>query len=359
MIVELLKDEVEWENFAKIAPGSTFCHSLKWKRVLERSFPVQTRYFTVRSENGRLIGICPTCILADGSKRMLDSMPFSDFGGPVVDERYKGQICTSMYKTIGEFCRGNRISFAQICFMRDSCEKQFISPRSYAWNAKGVIHLDLTSKPSDMVWKNLASKQRQKIRKLEKSGFEVREAASKSDLRAFSNLYSQNMQYLGVPAYRNSFFETMWDLLYPENFAILSAEMKTPLAGVAFFKYGRAVYLTYFGMDRGSLQHTPAIAPFLFWKAIVWAERNGFTTVYFGSTPSHPKTVREKANYSQKMDFSGLFQPQETVYIPFDSRSFITFLVAPKAIRAWKSVRDIWPSRLRKIIEHRFGGMFE
>lgn len=239
------------------------------------------------------------------------------------------------------------------------CEKLFKSSPCYVNDGKGVVYLDLTYKPSDFVWKMLGSKQRQKIRKLEKNGFKVRETASKSDLKTFLSLYYQNMQHLGVRGYRPNFFENMWDLLYPQNLTILFAEMKATLGGAAFFKYGKTIYLTYLGMDRESLQHTPALAPFLFWKAINWAEGNGFTTVCFGSTPAHPKTVGEKANYSQKMAFCGSFQPQETVYVPFDSHSFITLLVAPKAIRVWKSMRNAWPLRLQKVIEHQFGSIFE
>ncbi|MGD0977597.1 MAG: GNAT family N-acetyltransferase [Candidatus Bathyarchaeia archaeon] len=360
MLVEPLKNDTEWENFAKITPGSTFCHSVKWKEVIERSFPLQTYYFTVRNDDGRLVGICPACALTKGNARVFDSLPFSDFGGPVVEKRQQEQTYTSLCKTIGEFCQENGISFAQICFMRDGYEKLFKSSRCYVSDGKGVIYLDLTSKPSDVVWKILASKQRQKIRKLEKNGFKVREAASKSDLKAFLNLYYQNMQHLGVPAFRPNLFENMWDLLYPENFTILFAETKEALGGgVAFFKYCKTIYLTYFGMDRDSLQHTPAVAPFLFWKAINWAEGNGFKTVCFGSTPAHPKNTREKANYSQKMAFGSSFRQQETIYVPFDARSTITFLIAPKAIRVWKSMRNVWPPKLRRVIQHQLGSMFE
>jgi hypothetical protein len=359
MFVEPLKNNSEWENFLEIAHSSTFYHSVKWKEVIERSFPVRTLYFTARNDDGRLVGVCPTCVLTQGGTKVLDSLPFSDFGGPVVEKRYQEQTCISLYRAIGEFCRKNGISFAQMCFIKDGCEGLFKSTPCYVSDGKGIIYLDLTSKPSDFVWKLLASKQRQKIRKLEKSGFEVREATSKLDLKTFLSLYYQNLQYLGVPWYRREFFENMWDILYPQNFTILFAEMKTAVGGVAFFKYGKTIYLTYFGMDRESLQHTPAIAPFLYWRAINWAERNGFTTVCFGSTPTHPKSVGEKANYSQKIAFGGSFQPQEIIYVPFDFRSFITFLVAPKAIGVWKSVRNAWPLKLQRVIEYQLGSMFK
>jgi hypothetical protein len=359
MLVELLRNDSEWENFLQITPGSTFYHSLMWKKVIENSFPIQTLYFTVRNDDERLVGVCPACLLSKGNAGVFNSLPFSDFGGPVFERRHQKQAYISLYRTIDEFCRRNSVSFAQICFTGDGCEKLFKPSPYYVSDGKGVICLDLTVKPSDVVWKILESKQRQKIRKLEKKGFEVREASSKSDLETFLNLYYQNMQHLGASAFRPNFFENVWDHLYPRNFSILFAETRTPVGGVAFFKYCKTVYLTYFGMDRQSLQGMPAVAPFLFWKSIIWAERNGFTTVCFGSTPARPRTVGEKANYSQKMAFGGSFQPQETVYVPFDFPSSIILLVARKAIKAWTSMRNMCPPRVKKIIEHQFTRKFD
>lgn len=359
MLVEPLKNNGEWESFLQTAPGSTFYHSLKWKEVLERSFPINTTYFTIRNDDGRLVGVCPTSVLMKGNARVLDSLPFSDFGGPVVEKRHQKQGCISLYRTIGEFCSRKGISFAKICFNGDGCERLLKSSRCYTSDSQGTVYLDLTSKPSDLVWKNLPSKQRQKIRKFEKIGFEVTEGASKSDLKTFLSLYYKNMQHLGVTSFRSDFFENLWDLLYPQNFTILFAQMKAPLAGLGFFKYNKTIYLTYFGMDRESLQGAPAIAPFLFWKAIDWAETNDFTTVCFGSTPAHPQSSTEKTNFSQKMIFGGAFHPQEIVYVPFDFHSYVTFLVAPKAIRVWKSMRDLFPPRLQKTFENRLGNTFE
>jgi hypothetical protein len=358
MLVEPLKDNCEWETFLQTAPESTFYHSLNWKKVIEKSFPVRTHYFTVRNSDGRLVGICPACVLTEGNARVLESLPFSDFGGPVVEKRYQVQACVSLYRAIDEFCHRNRISFAQMCFIRDGCEKLFKSSRCYIDDSKGVVHLDLASIPSDRVWNVLGSKQRQKIRKLEKNGFEVREAASKEDLKKFLGLYYKNMRYLGVASHGPHFFENLWDLLYPRNFTILLAGVKAAVGGVAFFQYAKTIYLTYLGMDRDSLQHTPAIAPFLYWKAIEWAEKNGFTTVYFGSTPV-PKSMQEDVNYSQKMAFGGSFHPQDTIYLPFNFHSSVTFLVDQKATGAWRSMRNVWPPRLQGVIEHRLRRMFE
>jgi hypothetical protein len=324
---------------------------LKWKEVIELSFPVQTLYLTVRNDDKRITGVFPACVLTEGNSRVLSSLPFSDFGGPVIDNRYQNQACALLYNTISEYCRNNKISLARLCFLRGGCERQFKSGPCYIEDGKGIVYLDLKSKPPDIVWNILESKERQKIRKLEKKGFEVREATSKSDLKTFLSLYYKNMQHLGVPGYRPNFFENVWNLLYPQNFTILFVEMKAALGGVGFFKYDKTIYLTYFGMDRESLQHTPAVAPFLFWKAINWAGENGFTAVSFGSTPTRPKSIGEKANLHQKMAFGSSFQPQEIIDIQFGLNSF-SFVVVPKAILAWKSMRNMWPPRLLQAAEN-------
>lgn len=107
-------------------------------------------------------------------------------------------------------------------------------------------------------------------------------------------------------------------------------------------------------MDKDLLSARHSVSPYLCWNAIKWAEENGFRYVCFGSTPAHPKSARESANYSQKVMFGGPFLQQETLFIPFDFYAFPILLLAPKAIKAWKAMRDVLPLRLSQKIESRF-----
>jgi len=359
MFVEELKNTKEWEDFLKGTPGATFYHSIKWKNVIEKSFSHPTIYLLVKDENGRLVGVCPTVILTSGHLRMLDSLPHSDLGGPVIEKRYIEEASFSLLRFIEEFSSEKDISCAKICFLKGGSEQFFKSPRCYVNNNKGIVELDLAAKPSDFIWNKIfRAAQRKEIRRFKADGFQVREAHVKSDLRKFCTVYYTSMKHIGTSGKPYTFFENVWSQLYPKNFNILLVEKKRTVGGQAFFKYGRRIYLTYIGMDRKSLKSRYKIHPYLYWESIKWAEENGFRYVCFGSTPAHPKSAHERANYSQKVMFGGSFLQQETVFIPFDFYAFTALFLGSKAIKSWKVMRNILPAKLQQTIESRLRGIF-
>lgn len=343
----------------KVTPGGTFYHSIKWKNVMERSFSHPTVYLVVKDENGRLVGICPMVILASGHFRILDSLPYSDLGGPVIEKRYIKEASLSLLRFIEESSCEKSISCAKMCFLKDGSEQFFKSSRCYVDNNTGVVELDLKTKPSDFIWNKIfRAVQRKEIRRFEKDGFQVREAHAKSDLRKFWAVYYSSLKHIGAPARPYTLFENVWSLLYPENFNILLVEKKKTVGGQAFFKHGQRIYLTYVGMDRKSLKSRYKIHPYLYWKSIKWAEENGFRYICFGSTPAHPKSIRERKNYSQKVMFGGSFLQQETVFIPFDFYAFATLFLGSRAIKAWKMMRNVLPAKLQQTMESRLRGIF-
>jgi CelD/BcsL family acetyltransferase involved in cellulose biosynthesis len=362
MHVEELKNNTEWEDFLKVTPRGTFYHSTKWRTVIERSFSNPTVYLVIRSENGRLVGVCPTSIVTASHLRILESLPHSDFGGPIIERRYIKEASLSLQRFIEEFSQEKGISLSKMCFLKDTYEKYFETSHCHVNNSMGIVELDLRVKPSALIWEKIFRyKHRRKIKSFERDGFQVREASTKSDLRTFLTLYYQNMKHLGELGHPSKFFENVWNLLYPENFSILLVEKSKTVGGVAFFKYNQTIYLTYFGMDRelpSTMMSRYSIAPFLCWSSIKWAEENGFRYVCFGSTPAYLKSESERANYSNKIMFGGSFLQQETLYIPFNFHAFATLLLGSKIIKAWKAVRDVFPLKFQKTIEHELGGMF-
>ena len=359
MFVEELKNTKEWEDFLKATPRGTFYHSLKWRNVMERSFSHPTIYFVVKDQNGRLVGICPTVILTSGHLRILDSLPYSDLGGPVIEKRYIKEASLSLLRFIEEFSWEKGISCAKMCFLRGESEQFFKSSRCYVNNNTGVVELDLKAKPSDFIWNKIfRKKHRKKIKRFERDGFQVREASTKSDMKEFLTLYYRNIKHIGGRARPYMFFENVWNLLYPENFGILVVEKRRMVGGLAFFKHRETIYLTFLGMDRELLSSRYTVAPALYWSAIKWAEKNGFRYVCFGSTPAHPKSTRERANYSQKVMFGASFLQQETVFIPFNFYAFAILLFGSKAISAWKAMRNALPAKLQQTMESRLRGIF-
>jgi hypothetical protein len=150
------------------------------------------------------------------------------------------------------------------------------------------------------------------------------------------------MKHFNAIARPFTFFENMWDLLFPENFNILLVEKNKAVGGIAFFEYLGKVYLTFMGIDRESLSSKYRVAPLLYWSAIKWTAENGLRYVCFGSTSARPKTAAEKTNYSQKMMFGGSFVSQEIILIPFSTRA----LLMSKAVSVCKNARILLPPHL-------------
>jgi hypothetical protein len=362
MFVEEMKSAKEWEDFVEVTPGGTFYHSIEWKKVIEKSFPHITMYLTIRNENGRLMGICPTAILGSNNMRILSSLPYSDFGGPVIDRRCIKDGSLSLQAFMAKLAQEKRISIAKICFPKDGSQDYFKSKGCYVNGNTGVVNLDLKTSPPSFIWEKIfRKKHRKKINRLKKDGFQIREASSRSDLKSFFSLYCQNMKHIGARAHSSVFFDNVWKLLYPTNFNILFAEGRETVGGLASFKYNQTIYLTFLGINRrliSSLEHAYNVAPFLYWGALEWAQENNFRYVCFGSTPAHPKSENERVNLAQKVMFGGALLQQETVFIPFDTYALAFLLFGAKALKVWKVVRTALPQTLRNTMENRFRGMF-
>jgi hypothetical protein len=357
MYVDELRNSKEWEDFLKANSGS-FYHSLMWRDVLRKSFSAIPAYFVIKYEDERLVGICPTCVTSIGHRRLLISLPFSDFGGPIVMETQIEAASVSLREFIVQYCREKDISCAKICFSKDKSVGFFKSSRSYSDYSTGVVSLNLSSRPSTFIWEKIfRKKQRKKIRSLERHGFHARLASTRSDLRDFLACYNQSMKHIGAEAYRPNFFENVWSMLHPEHFHILILESRDVAGGLGFYTYCDSIYLTYLGIDRtllSTLGRAYSVAPFLYWESIKWAEENGYNQVWFGSTPTFPKTESEKANYSQKVIFGGSFQLQETVSIPFTVGALAILMLRAGLMEQWKALKPMMPSKLLNTIRNRF-----
>jgi hypothetical protein len=343
MLVEELRSPRDWEDFLKDTSGGTFFHSIEWKNVIEKSFPYSTVYFEAKNENGKIIGIYPAFIATVNNLRVLDSLPLSDFGGPVIEKKYVKEVSFSMRKFAEDLCYEKDVSCSRILLLNGSCE--FFRTRHCYINEDcfGIVESDLKEKPPAFIWEKVVrTETRKKIKRFEKDNFQVREASAKSDLRTFWALYRQNMKHIDAIARPFTFFENMWDLLFPENFNILLIEKSKAVGGIAFFIYNGKIYLTFMGIDRESLSSKYRVAPLLYWSAIKWAAENGLRYVCFGSTAARPKTAAEKTSYSQKMMFGGSFVSQEMMLIPFSTRAWLM----SKAMRLCYNARNLLPPHL-------------
>jgi predicted N-acyltransferase len=348
MFVDELRNNSEWEGFLQTSPDGTFYHSLKWKEVIQRSFPHSPLYLTLRDENGRLIGICPGFITDLMHIKVYNSIPYSDYGGPLVKEPCIEKASLSLQNFLQRFCLKKGIAYAKICFMDGKLAQFFKSSLSYEDKSVGIMEIDLKTTPSDFIWNKIFSKNlRHNIRRLERDGFQAQEAQTKSDLRDFYSLYYKNMKYIGGSLYSYEFMENIWKTLYPDNLRIWLVGKEKRIGGIVVFKYRQKAYWAYAGIDRSQNYSPYSVVPYLIWKEIKKAEEEGYRCVSLGATSSDSRNPK----HLQKVSLGGSFYQQKVLWHPFDFTGHALLQTRANVISFWKTFRNFLPHNLKHFLE--------
>ena len=351
MYVELLSkntnDCIEWDAFLRKTTGGTIFHTLKWKKAIEESYSTEAIYLVVRNKKGILVGVCPGFIWNSGPMKSFISLPYSDYGGPVLDRNYARKASNLLLLFIRNYCSDKRISTAKFCSTSDRVMNYFNSLNVYLDSTSGVMELDLGVFPSDLIWKKIFTRTvRKKIRRMKRE-LVIRKATKKADLVEFYKLYCTNLRYIQAlpPPFR--FFEYLWEQLYPENFTIFLLEKEKPIACTAFFKFGEKIYETYLGIDRTfSDIRRYSVAPYLSWELMRFCEDNGYRYYSQGKTPSNPNDLY----HIQKASSGFSFIQQYDIDFPLNSRGLF-FLTAKKNIKTtWWGMSNFLPRYLKRVV---------
>lgn len=361
MLVEEMKDSREWEIFLKSRSEGTFFHSLKWRDVIQKSFRYASLYVTIRDADGTLVGICPGFILRSTRMNIYHSVPESDYGGPIIAEHCVRQASVALKNFLEGLCANKGVVCAKLCLLNDNVKKFFTSPLGYTEKTRGVVEIDLKVTPSNFIWNKALSKNRRwQIRRIERDGFQAREARSILDLRDFYNLYYSNLKYVAsspyphaISPYPHEFMENIWKVLYPHNLRIWLVEREKTIAGAVFFKYGPKTYFVYAGISREKEYNRYSVIPYLMWKEIETAEQEGYRYISLGGTPGDPKNPY----HLQKTRLGGKFYQQETVWYPVGSIGRILLQTRTRTVSVWKTVREFLPITFRRILEGRLSSI--
>ena len=348
MKIELLTNEQEWDDFVASCPDGTFYHTSKWKQILEEGFGYETVYYVIRNA-GEIKGVCPFVLKKEfGFFRVLDSLPHSDFGGPLIQNNYCEEAAFLIKKQLKELAENKGITYAELrCTTRALCE-QFIGENAKIDTSHGTMNLNLFEKPGTFIWDKVFSNksgQRTNIRRIERDNFQNREAKDENDLKLFYDLYFQNVKSIGGIALPYTFFNKMFLLLYPHHFNfLLTVRGEQCIGAEVFFIYGpkNTIYQSYVGLDKrmGARYH---LYNYLGWGLIQWAEKNGFDHVSFGGTPSDPNSPQ----YSEKKDLAADFNQHYFLFLPFNKRNYWIF---ESEVKLGRKVKKLLPEKLRQAL---------
>jgi hypothetical protein len=350
--VEQLRNEKEWETYVHSSDAGSFYHTLKWKKVIERSFPYSPLYLVIKEEDGRILGVSPGFIKKSFRTAIYDSTPHSDYGGPIIDPPYVPQASRELLAFLNKNSPVKGLTYAKFRIKDKSIIDSFKFQMGQTESEMGVMEIDLSKTPTQFLWNNIfSSNRRKKFRQMERRGFQARIASTKSDLRIFYDLYSNNMMHIGANPHPFSFMENIWDLLYPSHVRIWILEKERPLAAKLIFRYEHKSFSAYVGIDRDRNLVNTRLWEYLTWSEIKAAEEEGVRYISLGATPSDSKNKY----FSLKLSMGCVFHPQAMIWSPLNSSGRVLAQTRFISASLWRHVRPSLPSRITRILESKLG----
>lgn len=144
-----------------------------------------------------------------------------------------------------------------------------------------TIALDLTS--PEVIWENIISKNRNMIRKAEKSGVEIRHGKGMELLDTFREIYDETMRHDNAEAYyffEREFYESI-DRDLRDNYEMFYAVLEDEVIAMSIMLFGGSQMHYHLS---GSRYEYRRLAPsnLLLYKAALWGCEQGFKTFHLG-----------------------------------------------------------------------------
>ncbi|NQE53349.1 hypothetical protein C5S29_07125 [ANME-1 cluster archaeon GoMg3.2] len=255
--------ENEWREFLEKSESATIYHTPEWKEVLEKSFGYKPYYLFAEDEENKLCGILPLFqvkSLLTGNR--LVSLPFSYICGPIADS---DDILRGLVSDAKRLCDELRCRYLELKLQE---QLPSIGLNLTENDCYSTFILMLSSKTEE-VWRRFSKKSvRWGITKSEKDGVRVRLASTVDDFKFFSELNQKNKKGKGVPTFPFTFFQNIWQRMYPVGCVDLYlAELNGErIAGAIFLKFRGTITYAFAASDDRYLMHRPN--NLVLWRAI-------------------------------------------------------------------------------------------
>ena len=144
-----------------------------------------------------------------------------------------------------------------------------------------TVALDLTS--PDTIWENIISKNRNMIRKAEKSGVEIHHGKSMELFKDFQRIYNATMDNDNAEEYyyfKEPFYESIHNDLH-DNYEMFYAVLNGEIIAMSIMLYGKNQMHYHLSGSRIEYRNL-APSNLLLYKAAVWGCEQGFKTFHLG-----------------------------------------------------------------------------
>lgn len=273
----------EWDSVVAESVSPTFFHTWTWKNFLEMQ-GYKSQYVLIKDKLGDVVGACPFFLMPRrDSFWSLQSLPESAYGGPILSDPMQVRpVSSGTLRYFKNLPLRRRVSEVRVITANDALYREMNVSGSKVRHGTAHMMIDLEKRPADVIWNEFHGhrdkRKREKIRQMEREGFEFGFATQGGDINRLHQLHSQTLEASGKHPKKPSFFADLWNTLHPENFQVAKTTFQGVVVGVqTFFVFApvRTLYLAYNGVDKGAAG-SRSCDLFLRWKIIQWASESGF-----------------------------------------------------------------------------------
>ncbi len=284
----------EWDNFVESHPAGSPNHMGGWLHTIQSTYGFIPELFCIKNLRGKIVAIIPIFKIRKFFQQVrIISLPFSDYGGPLLGQHNKGADIVNKI-LIDKTEKGNCIE------LRGQMDKEseFVCYNYYKRHL-----LDLQKDPSKI--KKCINKRtiQYSIKKAEKAGIVVSESRDENGIQEFMRLNAITRKKHGVPSQPKKWFENLKkNVIDTGKGFILLATLNSKVIGASIFlTCGSTLHYKYNASDLSSL-HSLSPNHLLTWTAIKWGIEHNYKTFDFGRTaPDNKGLMRYKTMWGAKI----------------------------------------------------------
>ena len=219
----------EWNAFLRQQPHGSFYHLYEWSGINRQA--LRNPSFNLIARHGDEIrGVLPLTLVASPMfGRVLCSMPFVNYGGPVSVDAVATE---ALVRAARERAHELKADYLELRCASAIDTDMPVSTRKIS------MHIELAPDP-DTLWNKFTSKHRTNIRRAQKNNLEVRSGGIEL-LDVFYSVMEQSWRALGTPFYARSYFEAILQALPDHTRIFVCSQAEVPVA-VAFNGYFNGV----------------------------------------------------------------------------------------------------------------------
>lgn len=273
-----------WDRFVLESQLGSIYHLSSWKEVISKTFGAEPFYFVLRDENDSIRAGWPFFFVKSRltGKRFV-SLPMASFCDPLIDNTSAlDELLNVILQKSMQF-NTSYIEIKTLNKFKSLIERDFKCYTGYKTHIL-VLDTDLT-----VTEKSFDGNVRRCLKKKKGNNVIVREATKNEDVKLFFKLHLRTRRKLGLLPQPWSFFNNMWEILYPKalcSLLLASYENRT-IAGAFFLKFKDTFYYEYGTSDEKFNKLFPN--HILLWEAIKIAHKEKYKFFDFGRSSAENK----------------------------------------------------------------------